>query len=634
MKPANLRLTVLAVALALAGCTTVQENQVQNETLSQQSRAKLEATAPARDVNLVREVNQAVLPMIPIKDEGRETWLSTKRVKLVNEKRRPLNLAEVVKMFFDQGINISSQIPLESYTYAGLGVHDADAETALRSILGAVGLDYELDDMARTVVIRPMASRSWKINLGDRKTGFNSNTASGELGGGQLGDSSGQGGAGASNGSGFGGQSQGANGQQSNNGGGGQNGQSGNSSQNGAQSGGNSGGSAGGYTSTTDDFWASLKTELEQRMQVLLPGVAVNPSEIVGGPQFASQPGVVVPAPAPLYPQPIASAGNAGRDGQAADFYVKKTIGTFAINPVTGYVTVQAPRWLLNDLDKYIKKIQLENSYRITFVGEMLLVRSVDNKSEGLDISAFGRFANNRYGVPFSNNALGGVTVNFPGGSLIPSIAAGTPAVAGTLIGVSSALDGLQIFNAYLQNFGTVNTVQRPIVVTSNGVPGSFQRTSRKYFVQYTQTAAAGNTGAAAVGTQNQLIPFDFGTTLTISSRYDSETNLVRANIILDQVVQSGTQVIPQQVSSGTGVQQVNQEVPLPSTFKYRGEVPLRDGDLIVIGGQSEDENDTSDGGITGLKNSAVGGLFGQKKATKTTGTYYFALRVKLTKTD
>lgn len=628
MKPAPFRLAGMAVAVILAGCNTPQVNQEETDAMMQQSRARLEPAAPARDMNVVREVNKVVLPMVAIKEEVSRSWLSSKRIRLINDKRRPLNLAEVVKMFFDQGINISSQIPLEGYTYAGLGVQDADAETALRSILGAVGLDYELEDVGRTVLIRPMASRSWKINLGDRKTGFNSNTASGELG------DSGQGQGNAGGGNGLSGGSQGAMGQQSSSSNsGGQGSQSGvNGSSNSAQGANGNGVSGGGYTSTTDDFWASLKDELTQRLQVLLPGVATNAAEITAGVP-ALQPGVVVPAPAPLNMQGSAPA-MMGKDGQAADFYAKKTIGTFAINPVTGYVTVQAPRWLLNDLDKYMKKIQLENSYRITFIGEMLLVRSTDNKSEGLDISAFGRFAQNRYGLAFSNNALGGVTVNFPeGGSRIPAISAGG-AVAGSLIGVTSALDGLQIFNAYLRNFGTVNIVQRPVVVTSNGVPGSFQRTSRKYFVQYSQTAASGGTGAAAVGTQNQLIPFDFGTTLTISSRYDSETDLVRANIILDQVVQSGTQVIPQQVSSGTGVQQVNQEVPLPSTFKYRGEVPLRDGDLIVIGGQSEDETDSSDGGVTGLKNSPVGALFGQKNATKTTGTYYFALRVKLTKTE
>lgn len=625
-------LTVLAAAIALAGCATEQLNQGPSETLDARSRSTLRAGGTLLESNSVTLVDKVVLPMVPVKEEAPRSWLASKRVRLVNEKRRQLSLTEVVKMFFDQGINISSSIPLDGYTYAGLGVQDADAEVALRSILGAVGLDYEVDDASRSVLIRPMSSRSWKINLGDRKTTFvasgnsNSVTSPDSLQG-QVGAQQGAaGGTGQSGPGGAGQQGQGGAAQ----------GQS-NQSSSTSIGGGAATSAAGGATIThNDDFWASLRAELKDRMEVLLPGVAPSASVDPSAQMIPAGTGGPLPMPTPM-PTPLGGpqspAGPQVQSGQAVDFFVKKRIGTFAVNPVTGYVTVQAPRWLLNDLDKYIGRIQAENNYLITFVGEMVLVTTNKSNSEGLDISSFATFAHKRYGVAYSNNALGGVTVNFPTGN-IPSVSAGGQAVANTLLGIRSPLDGLQVFNAYLENFGTVNVVQKPIVATSNGVPGYFSRTSRKYFVQYNQTAAAGNTGAATVGTQNQLIPFDFGTTLTILPRYDSEKDLVRADIILDQVVQAGTQSIPQQVSSGSGIQQVNQDIPLAAKFGYRGEVPLRDGDLIVIGGQTEDEVNSSDGGVTGLKNSPLSAVFGQKSKTNTTGTYYFALRVKLTKRD
>lgn len=626
--------TVLVASMLLAGCATESLNQGQSESLDARSRSTLRAGGTLLESNSVTVVDKVVLPMVPIKEEPQTSWLASKRVRLVNDKRRQLNLTEVVKMFFDQGINISSSIPLDGYTYAGLGVQDSDAESALRSILGAVGLDYELDDASRSVLIRPLASRSWKINLGDRKTSFVATGSSNSVTSADLGQSS----QGTQQGTAsIGGQSGGAAGA--------------GAQQNGATTGANlsnqTGGTAlagGGSTNTggstithNEDFWASLRAELKDRMEVLLPGVA--PSAAIDPnaqmvPAGASGP---LPMPMPMPPPlgaPLPAAAASAATSSAADFYVKKRIGTFAINPVTGYVTVQAPRWLLNDLDKYISRIQAENNYLITFVGEMVLVTTNKSNSEGLDISSFATFAHKRYGVAYSNNALGGVTVNFPANSNIPTVTAGGQAIANTLLGISSPLDGLQIFNAYLENFGTVNVVQKPIVATSNGVPGYFSRTSRKYFVQYSQVAAAGNTGSATVGTQNQLIPFDFGTTLTILPRYDSEKDIVRADIILDQVVQSGTQSIPQQVSANGGIQQVNQDIPLAAKFGYRGEVPLRDGDLIVIGGQTEDETNSSDGGVTGLKNTALSAVFGQKSKTNTTGTYYFALRVKLTKRD
>ncbi|MQA40770.1 hypothetical protein [Rugamonas aquatica] len=604
---------VVGVVCALAGCAPLQLNQQRSEQLTQESRVAMQKS-PATDINPVAVLDSSILPVLTVKDESSSWWLSNKRVKLLNDKRRTLNLTEVVRMFFEQGINISSSIPLDSYTYAGLGVQDMDAEMALSSILGAVGLDYELDDIAHTVLIRPMATRSWKINLGDRKTSFSARSGAG----GAI-ASAGDTGVSAQSGQG----SLGGTAQVSGQGQGQQ--LAGQATGQGVSAADSSGGMGGASINNNDDFWASLRAELKDRMEVLLPGVATGAAELAG-----QQPGVTVPAPSPL--GRLAGGFTANSTNQSADFYTRKRIGTFAVNPVTGYVTVQAPRWLLNDLDKYIRRIQVENSYRITFVGEMILVTSNNSNSEGLDISSFGRFASSRYGVAFSNNALGGVTVNFPEGGAIPSITTGGQSLAGTLLGVRSPLDGLQVFNAYLQNYGTVNIVQRPILVTSNGVPGHFSRTSRKYFVQYSQVAAAGTTGAAAVGTQNQLIPFDFGTTLTINAHYDSEAQLIRAGIILDQVVQAGTQTVSQQVSTGAGTQAVGQEIPLPATFKYRGEVPLRDGDLIVIGGQSEDQSNSADAGVTGLKNGPLGAIFGQKNSTKESGTYYFALRVKLTK--
>lgn len=619
------RLTTVAAlvaAIAMAGCVNEPLNKVATENLEVKSRSTLRGAGTLAATNRVTLVDQVVLPMVAVTENPKASWLATKRVRLVNERRRQLSLTEVVKMFFDQGINISSSIPLDGYTYAGLGVQDADAESALRSILGAVGLDFELDEMSRSVLIRPLATRSWKINLGDRRTSFNSNgqgNTQSLAGNGQAGQSNT---ATPSSGSADSVQSP-------------SNANPGASSSNNitqasaSTSSVNSGGSA--SITQVDDFWASLRTELNERMHVLLPGVSPTGS----GDPYAGASGVL-PLPSPIPNQ----VGNAQPPSQvvsnpgAVDFYVKKKIGTFSINPVTGYVTVQAPRWLLNDLDKYISRIQAENNYLITFVGEMVLVTTNKNNSEGLDISSFASFANKRYGVAYSNNALGGVTLNFPSGGNVPAISANGNAVANTLLGIRSPLDGLQIFNAYLENFGTVNVVQKPVVATSNGVPGYFSRTSRRYFVQYSQTAAAGNTGAATVGTQNQLIPFDFGTTLTILPRYDSEKDIVRADIILDQVVQSGTQSIPQQVSTGGTIQQVNQDIPLAAKFGYRGEVPLRDGDLIIIGGQTEDETNSSDGGVTGLKNTLAGAVFGQKSSTNTTGTYYFALRVSLSKRD
>src|SRR5690606_32903544 len=108
-------------------------------------------------------------------------------------------------------------------------------------------------------------------------------------------------------------------------------------------------------------------------------------------------------------PSMVQSVGPTGVGGN--DLYIEKQVGNFSLNPETGAVTVQAPSWILRDLDAYLKGVQEKYNTEITFIGEVLLVTSTDQESEGVDLAGFASWAAGRYGAVISNNALGGITV-------------------------------------------------------------------------------------------------------------------------------------------------------------------------------------------------------------------------------
>lgn len=314
--------------------------------------------------------------------------------------------------------------------------------------------------------------------------------------------------------------------------------------------------------------------------------------------------------------------------------YERKEIGSFSVNPETGAVVVQAPHWMLGDIDEYVGNVQAMYNAEMTFTGELIMVTTDHTKTEGLDIAAFGRFARDRYGAVIQNNQFSGVTVSFPtAGSLIPNVSAPQSSLPiGTMLGIGSALDGVQIFNAYLSQLGAVKVVQKPILSTTSGVPGEFSKMVTKYYSKVSQTAAAGGTGSAAVGTQNEMVPVDLGMLLRIYPRFDIKDQLVRAQMTLQQSVQTGTQDYIQFVTTNGATQPITTKIPTVNRMNYSGEALMKDGDLIVMGGMTEDNQDDGLSGVTGLSEGPLAPLFGQKRLEKHANTYYFALTVRVSK--
>ena len=563
------RTTALCVAtvVALTGCFSREVRQSIDEQRGV-AQAAIERPAITNNREAVQATDRLYVPVRKIVvGQGRSPWLVS--TKLSVDLESPVPLSAVLRMIGDQGVNITSDLPLDSYTWSGK-ITSADSETALRMILGGAGLDYDVDDVRRLVTVRPVRSRTWTLNLGNRTTKFSS--------GGQnavdLTDAdtnvtaAGAGGMG--------------------------------NAYNTAARSGSTG--EGARITSEDNFWKSLRDELENRLQVRVPGANAMTNAAPGG----------TPA----------AAGRAGDD--------TRKIGTYALNPETGAVTVSAPQWVLADLDGYMARVQAMYNAEITFTGELLMVTRNRSDSEGLDVSAFGNFARNRFGAVIQNNALGGVTLSFPNGANnLASVAAEGQSVPGALIGIASPADSLQLFNAWLSEVGRVSVVQRPVITTTSGVPAEFSKESTTYFNLVSQETAAGGISGAVSATRNTLQSKTFGTQLTINPRYDYGTGLIRAHIKLSHVLPNGQLLVNQTINVGDSFKTIGTPIPLDTKHAYSGEALLRDGDLVIIGGQSEESQSLTENGLP-AKDGALSGIFGKKSASRDYATYYFALRVSV----
>ena len=611
----------VAAVVVLGACNTINTSVREDIEQNQVTRKKeLDVPLQVAPVPRVTEVTGSLMPVTPVTSPTKGAWLKQYRVKL--DIRSPLPMSAVVSKLAEQGINITSDLPLDSYMYLGK-VNMTDGEAALHAVLGSVGLDYQVDDARKIVQIKPMSSQTWFLSIGNRKSSYASDGVSSS--GTTSGNTSGGGTSGATN-------SSGTSGNGSNSATGSNSSQTTGTTNSGSTSSGQSSStststSSGTGVASADDFWASLATELSSRLSVMVPR---SMASSMGGAGMSSLPPLPGGVPNTPMPAPVRMGGSGG---DANELYVKRQIGSYAINPETGSIVVQAPHWVLSEMDAYIKRIQEMYNTDISFRGEIVLVTSNRADSEGFDVAAFASWAAGKYGMAVANNALGGVTVSVPTDGSAPSIQAGAQPVGGPLLGLtySGSNSTIDVFNAYLSQLGKVSVIQRPLITTTSGVPGIFSKKYTDYYNTVSQQAASAGTGNAATATTNQLVTVDLGTELRINPRIDISTGLIRAQLTLNQTIKSGTKIVPQTITYSDKSSTVNTSIPILTKQNVSGEILLRDGDLIVVGGQTEEGMSADENGIPG-KDGPMGGLLGTKYASRTTQTYYFALRVAVSK--
>jgi type II secretory pathway component GspD/PulD (secretin) len=634
----NLKLMCCALGLAaLAGCTGTAP-------LSKNLEADTKATRDKMDFLIKEQESQkkeggltvqdwpeiSIKPLSTAQQNAKEMeWLTSIHITIDPAKNASIPASSIIRMFRDKGINIVTSLPLDLYSYNGFGVTDVNAETALLVFMGAMGLDYDIDNKRQLVTIEPMKSQSWTLNIGNRRTAFN--TADGTSGNSSSSSSSPTGSSASGQVAGVG-TYPGANPAMGPSGSPTSSPSSTSSSQSASTS------SSGNSITTSDDVWGKLASELAQRVSVLVPKVS-NTNE----PATPNNGGAMPTPIPPSYGQPNngSNIGNAGGQMAAGNsMYVRQNVGQFTINPETGEITVQAPKYIIKSLDKYLTEVQEMYNTTITFEGEIVTVTTDKNISEGIDWSAFNTFAGGSMTSIVQNSILGGAVLSSAAGttSLVNSVTVGNQSIPGatSLFGVASKTQKFAAFNAFLSSIGQLKIKDTPRVITTSGAPVNFKNTITKHYQLFQQNAASGGVGSAAVATNTILVAYDTGMTLRLNPRYDVHTGLVRTQFSLDRTLVNGyeTQVNPVSTGTGTGIQLINTLTPILANTLNNGELLLKNNDLVVVGGLTEDTENNSDSGTTGLMDTPLKNLTGQGSRNKSTTTYYFALRVLVAKKD
>lgn len=586
----------LAAAVLIAGCTT-PTGEYTNTTSRHEEQ--LQAWQQRMDQQPQSRVRITDIPGVGERIAlERHKWLKDKRVNLILGKGATgITGHTLAQMLRDQGIQVMSTLPLDGYKYTGFGVNQVDGETAIRMLFGPMGLDYEISDEGQYVVIMPNRARTFYVKLGERVTEYQSGTMTGNIGsegGGSSGSSSG-----GTSGS---GESEGL----------------------GVSTGLDTGT---GRVSINGDFWANMKEELTALMSQCIPD-AVAPSSI---PTLANLPGLSgvtgMPQGGPFGAQ-LGQVQQAPAAGGATTYCTEQAMGTVTVNPSTGAITVQAPHWIAESVGKYLEGVKADNAVTLVYEGMLIAVTSTKERQEGIDLQGFASFASGELGMTVTNNALGGVTVS--GGQAVP----GGEAVAGTMLGIQKlAGNPAQAFLAYLEANSEFSVMQRPLVAVTNGVPGEFGQYDTLFYNQISQQASAGSGEGAVVGTTNELVPFKVGNLLRIVPYYDAETGYVRSPITFSQSVQTGTYESTQFITGADGeIQNIPSEIPLIRDSNYSGEVMMRDGDMMIIGGQISEQGDSSGSGIPGYnkRNNPLSAFMGQKRHSDSRSTYYLALTLKV----
>lgn len=529
-------------------------------------------------------------------------WLKDKRISLAVSKTGGGVTAQTLAMMLkENGIEVMSSLPLDGYHYNGFGVRNVDGETALRMLFGPMGLDYDINDENQYVVITPNRAKTFYLKFGERKSKYESGSISGNVG---------TTGSGSSSSSSSSGSSSGSSGQAS-------------LIMNGVETGLDTGE---GKINIDSDFWGNLEKELDALLTQCIPTAsAVSVSSLPPLPLEMGGSGMMGGMMPPS--MPTASAASAS-ESLCAD----QKIGNFALNATTGAVTVQAPHWILDSVGKYLDNVKKDNSVTLVYEGMLISVTTSREKSEGIDLAGFMSFANGELGMAVSNNALGGVTVS-PSGD----IKVGGSPVADTILGIKKLKGNpAQAFLAYLEANSEYSIKQKPRVAVTNGMPGEFGQYDTLYYTQISQNTTGGASSAVGgvVATSNQLVPFKVGSLIRIVPYYDDETGYVRSPITFTQSVQTGTYETTQYITAGDTTTPIPSVIPLIRDSNYSGEVLMKDGDMLIIGGQVSESGESSGSGLPGYnaKGNWISGLMGVKRHKDQVSTYYLALTLRVNK--
>lgn len=161
---------------------------------------------------------------------------------------------------------------------------------------------------------------------------------------------------------------------------------------------------------------------------------------------------------------------------------------------------------------------------------------------------------------------------------------------------------------------GEVRILSRPVVIASNNEVASINVGSQRPFVQVSRSLPNDQ------ATQDQVVQYkDVGTKLTVSPTISPDGYVVLQ--------------VTQEVDNATT--EVAFDAPVISTRSVQTELLIKDGQTVALGGLSDRQHDTNQGGVPFLsKIPLIGGLFGHSSRDMTEDELFLFLTPHVIRTD
>jgi type IVB pilus formation R64 PilN family outer membrane protein len=262
--------------------------------------------------------------------------------------------------------------------------------------------------------------------------------------------------------------------------------------------------------------------------------------------------------------------------------------GTIDISGSTGTVTANAPAAVINQLRKYVKRINRELSREIVLAVDVYSVRLNKGDNYNLDLNVMLQKAG-EYGVGYMTP---GATAATTVANVLAGRATGNGGVGAAVLNANSQFYGSNALVQALSTQGDVSIMTSANLTTLNGIPAPFQViNTRGYVAQVSTTVTAGTSSGA---TQTSLTPgtVTTGFNLYVVPRVDKNGSvLLQYGVNISELV--GAQNGFDTFSSG------GQTVQLPNinarNFVQEASVPIN-GTLVLTGFEQKNDKNSGSG--------------------------------------
>ncbi|WP_045394959.1 hypothetical protein [Vibrio rotiferianus] len=491
-------------------------------------------------------------------------WLKSKKLSLsINKNAGMIAVKEILRQLTSEGVNISTTLPIDNYFYQGYPIaKNTDAYTALQILTEAVGLDFKVIDngVSRFVQIQEMGTTEYSLVVPDVKVAME--VVSGKK---EESESS-----------------------------------SDDSEENSSKLASNT--TVDNKTVYVNEFWDTLKKELESRLTIMVPDTTTTSSAN----SYGYEPG-----------QPTKQ-----------DFagYKEVKVGKIIINSVTGNIAITAPKNVRDRITQYLTNVDQAINTGIQVTAKVVTVTRSDRETAGVDVNALLDIGDS-YGLAFGNDTLGNLVITDPTKGL--NISASN-ALTNTLFGVTKNDGKFSAFLDYMKLQGETKALSDVTTSVRSGRSAVLSKVSNEPRINSSSQSSTTDGGTTTGGTTNSITNDETGILTTITPVYDPKRGVVHSLLSVKVILDAGESVQAEPLISGDEIQIIERTLKNTDVIDLQTETLSKNGELIIAGGITTQKVQENDGGMRWLKDSFVGGLFGKASRDIQYTDYYILVETRV----